>query len=135
MTELDPLIRIGGVLHFTILIASAMVPRVLDWRAGLASVGEFMRKLVWVYGSFIAGVIAAFGILSGCLPASLASGTPLARSVCGFIAVFWIARLFVQFFVFGKAPIVKGTMLRIGYHGLTVVFVYLSAVYTAAAVG
>ena len=29
------LIRIAGVLHFGILIASALVPQVLDWRADL----------------------------------------------------------------------------------------------------
>ena len=34
--NLELLIFTGGVLHFGILLASAMVPKVLDWKASLA---------------------------------------------------------------------------------------------------
>ena len=34
--HLELAIRLGGCVHFCILIASAMVPRVLDWRGRLA---------------------------------------------------------------------------------------------------
>jgi hypothetical protein len=58
------LLLVGGLLHFVILIASALTPRVLDWRANLAALHPFLRRLFWVYGSFIVLVIVSFGALT-----------------------------------------------------------------------
>jgi hypothetical protein len=128
------LILIGGVLHFGILIASACVPQVLDWRKELAKLDPLSRQLVWVHGAFIVLVIVGFGVLSVALPAELANGTLVARGVCGFIALFWIARLGVQFFVFDAKAYLGNWLLRLGYNGLTVVFMYHAVVYGLAAV-
>jgi hypothetical protein len=83
------LIFIGGILHFGILLASAMVPKVLDWNASLEKLDGLFRQLVWVHGVFIVFVIVGFGLLSITCAADLASGTPLARAVCLFVALFW----------------------------------------------
>ena len=127
------LILIGGVLHFGILLASALTPRVLDWRHELAKLDPLTRQLVWVHGAFIVLVIVAFGVLSVTLPRELAAGTWLARSVCGFIALFWIARLVVQFFVFDAKAYLGNAALKLGYHGLTCVFAYHAVVYSITA--
>src|SRR5947209_15010089 len=95
---------IGGFLHFVILIASALTPRVLDWRANLARLHPFLRRLFWVYGWFIVMVIVTFGVLTLLNAHELASRTLLARSMCAAIATFWLARLVVQFFVFDARP-------------------------------
>ncbi len=126
-------ILIGGVLHFGILIASACVPHVLDWKQSLARLDPLLRQLIWVHGAFIVLVIVGFGIFSVALSAELASGTPLARAICLFIAIFWAARLAVQFFVFDAKPFLRTAFLKIGYHGLTIVFFYLAIVYSIAA--
>ena len=131
--NLELLIFAGGVLHFGILIASAMVPEVLDWKGSLAKLDGLFRQLVWVHGAFIVLVIIGFGLLSVALADDLASGTPLARGMCLFIALFWAARLVVQFFVFDAKPYLKTTLLKAGYHGLTVVFIYISVIYALAA--
>ena len=131
--NLPLLILIGGVLHFGVLIASACVPQVLDWRQSLAKLDPLSRQVVWVHGAFIVLVIIGFGALSVALPAELASGTPLARAVCLFIAIFWAARLAVQFFVFNAKPHLKNAFLKLGYHGLTMVFIYFTVVYLVAA--
>ena len=47
------ILRGCGLVHFSILVASAMVPRVLDWRTHLAPLHPFLRRLLWVYGVFI----------------------------------------------------------------------------------
>ena len=124
---------IGGVLHFVILIASALTPRVLDWRANLASLHPFLRRLFWVYGSFIVFVIISFGTLTLLRADELASTLPLARSVCAMIALFWLARLAAQFFVFDARPFLTTAFRRVGYHGLTVVFSALVFIYGCAA--
>jgi hypothetical protein len=132
--NLPLLILIGGILHFGILLASGAVPQVLDWRRELCKLEPLSRQLVWVHGAFIVLVIIGFGLLSVALPAELAAGTLLAHCICFFIALFWAARLTVQFFVFDARPYLRTTFLRIGYNGLTAVFIYLAIIYSIAAV-
>ena len=127
------LLFIGGVLHFGILFASALVPRVLDWRSALRKLDPLSRQLVWVHGLFIVLVIIAFGVLSVGFPHELADGSRLARAICAFIALFWTCRLVVQFAVFDARPYLKSVLLAIGYRGLTAVFCYLAIVYAWAA--
>lgn len=133
MIDLESLVFIGGILHFGILLASAMVPQVLDWKGSLDKLDTLSRQLIWVHGAFIVFVIIGFGVLSLLFSDDLVTGTPLARGVCLFIALFWIARLVVQFFVFDAKPYLKTPLTKIGYHGLTVVFTYHAIVYTLAA--
>ena len=121
---------IAGVLHFGILFASALVPQVLDWRTSLRALDKLSRQLIWVHGLFIVLVIVLFGVLSIVFRNDLVDGTPLARGVCALIAVFWAARLGVQFFVFNAGPYLKTPTLKLGYHGLTIVFAYHVAVYS-----
>lgn len=133
--SLQSLIVISGVLHFGTLLASAAVPQVLDWRRELGKLDRLSRQLIWVHGLFIVLVIIGFGTLTFFWPAELASHTPLARAVCGFIALFWGARLGIQFFVFDAKPYLKNWLVRIGYNGLTMVFIYQTAVMSWAAGG
>lgn len=127
------LLLIGGLLHFVILIGSAITPRVLDWRTNLRTLHPFLRRLFWVYGSFIVLIIVSFGTLTLLRTDELASTAPLARSVCAIIAIFWLARLAVQFLVFDARPFLTTSFRRIGYHGLTLLFSALVFIYGSAA--
>ena len=75
------------------------------------------------------------GIASAHPDLDLARGTALARAVCGFIAFFWSFRLVWQFFVYDVKETIQANTrwLWVGYHGLTVVFLYFAIVYGAAA--
>jgi hypothetical protein len=126
-------LQFGGALHFVILIASALTPRVLDWRTNLAALHPFLRRLFWVYGCFIVLVIVSFGVLTLLHADELASGAALPRSVCAMIAIFWLARLGLQFLVFDARAFLTTTFLRIGYHGLTLCFTTLVFIYGCAA--
>jgi len=125
---------IGGIVHFGVLSASALVPRTLDWRGELAKLHPFLRKLVWVYGAFIVLVIVGFGVISLTCASELASGTPLARAVCGFVAIFWLARVLVAALVFDARPFLRNALLKIGYAVLNAAFVYLTIAYGVAAI-
>ena len=131
--NLATLLLFGGVCHFGILTASALVPRVLSWRDELRKLQPLCRHLVWTHGVFIVLVIAAFGLISVAAAADLAAGSRLARLVCGFIAAFWLARLAIQLFLFDPTPFLTTRWRRLGYHGLTAVFAYLGVVYAYAA--
>lgn len=135
MTSLESLLIIAGVLHFGILSASFVVPRVLDWRGQLARLPAIFRQVVWVHGAFIALIIIGFGAISLLLPGELAGRSLLARWVCGFIALFWGTRLVLQFAFFRPGELLKNRLLKVGYHGLTCVFAYFVAVYGLAAAG
>jgi hypothetical protein len=132
MKVLEALLITAGWLHFAILMASALTPRVLDWGTNLASLPPLLRRLFWVYGGFIVLVIIGFGTLTLLYAPLMAAGEPMARALCGFIAFFWLARLAVQFWVFDARPFLTTSLLRVGYHALTLAFAYMAAVYGAA---
>jgi alginate O-acetyltransferase complex protein AlgI len=133
MLTLAWLLRGAGGVQLAILAAALQVPRVVGFRQNLASVTSFFRRLVWVYGVFIALVIGGFGAVSLLQANALAAGTPLARAISLFIAIFWLVRLAVQLFVFDARPFRNSRFLTFGYHSLTVAFVYLALVYLSAA--
>lgn len=132
---LAKLIFIGGILHLGTLIGSAQVPRELDFKNELPKLAPLTQHWIWTAGGYIVLNILAFGLLSLLMNDELASGSMLARAICGFIAVFWGIRLAIQFFVFDAKPYLKNWFLRLGYHGLTIVFTYHTLVYGWAAFG
>ena len=127
------LVALGGICHFGVLIASALVPFVLDWKRTLAELPKLDRQLVWVYGGYVVLMIVAFGLLSVTVPHLLTDGDPLGRIVCGFIATFWGIRLGLQWFYLDSREHLTTWWLSAGHHLLTVVFTFLTVVYAWAA--
>lgn len=132
--HLETFLRLAGLGHFVILTASALVPKVLDWKTALKPLPPFLRTLFWVYGIFIVLTIISFGTLTLLHADAMALGDPVARSVAAVIAVFWGARLIVQLFVFDARPYLTNVWLKLGDHLLTLAFVFFTLVYAAAAV-
>lgn len=128
------LLQFAAALQSLILIASALTPRLLDWRTNLAALHPFLRKLFWVYGTFIVMIIIAFATLTFLHADAMAAREPVARSLCVFITIFWGARLFVQFAIFDPRPFLKNWFYKLGYHALTVIFAFLVFVYGKAAI-
>lgn len=129
------LLRIGGVVQLGILLASALVPGKLKWRTDLAELPALSRQLIWVHGGYIVLTIAAMGLLSLCEAAQLAEGGLLARTICGFIAVFWGIRLMIQLALFDGRPFLTSRLFKVGYHALTVAFICLTAIFGWLALG
>lgn len=130
---LENALRLAGLGHFGILVASALVPKVLDWKNALRPLPPFLRTLFWVYGVFIVLTIIGMGTLTLVNVHAMASGEPVARSLAAFIALFWSARLLVQFLVFDARTYLTNGWLKLGYHVLTVAFIVLPAIYLTAA--
>jgi alginate O-acetyltransferase complex protein AlgI len=126
-------IRAAGILHFGILLAGALLPFVLDWRSELMRVSAMTRHIIWTHGSFIVMVIVGFGATSLLLADELAGGSVLGRAICAFVAAFWATRLVLQFILFDARPYLTNWFLRLGYHGLTIVFAYFALTYGWAA--
>lgn len=134
MNLIIPALQLAGLLHFAILVASFLTPSALQWSENLKPLPPLLRQLFWVYGAFIVLTIVSFGTVTLLHAPEMVDGAPLGRSLSVVIALFWTARLVVQWFVLDAKPFLTRPLYRIGYHLLTVAFVYLSAVYWLAAI-
>jgi hypothetical protein len=133
MTTLATLILICGGLHLCLLIAGAMVPRVLDWRRTLAPLDPLSRQIIWIHGAFIVFNIVGIAAVSVTQAGALAGGSTLARSICGFVAFFWGVRLMLQLLVVDARHHLTTWFRTAGYHALTLLFATFTVVYGWAA--
>lgn len=131
--NLTLMLQIAGLLHLGLICAGALMPRAVNLPANLAPLPPFIRRLFWVYYSFIALSLVSFGAITITLAGTLASGSTLARAMCGFMAAFWTVRLIAATFVFDVRPYLTNTFWKVGYHATNVVFIYLPIVYAYAA--
>lgn len=128
MPSLATLIFVAGLMHFGILIASALVPFRLDWKNELASLSKLHWQMYWVYGGYVVMSIIAFGVISVTNAQELAEGSGLARAFCGYVCFFWLVRLGLQAVLDVKQHL-TAWWLTAGYHTLTVVFFVLMLIY------
>jgi len=134
MPELLPkLIFFAGVGQLLVLIASAQVPFRLNWREIFQPLPKLHRQMYWVYGGYVVLAIVAQGLVSVLAADELASGSGLARGVCGYMAVFWGVRLALQGILDVHEHLTRW-WLRAGHHLLTVFFAYFTVVYALVAV-
>jgi hypothetical protein len=130
--KLPLLLQIAGILHLGLAAAGATMPRVVKLNEHLAGLPPFIRRLFYVYFSFIALSLVGFGALTFFCADTLAAGGPLARGVCLFLTAFWTVRLIAAAFIFDVRPYLTSGLLRLGYHATNLVFIYLLAVYVLA---
>src|SRR5882724_4655251 len=126
------LIFVAGVCQLGVLVASALVPFQLKWKTELAVLSRLHRQMYWVHGGYVVLAIVAFGLISIFNARELASGSGLARSVCGYIAVFWGIRFALQW-VFDVKEHLSNWWLRLGYYVLTILFAGFTLLYGFAA--
>lgn len=124
----------AGLGQLDVLVASALVPIRLQWKVTLAPLPRLVRQLFWIYGGYIVLTIVSLGVVSLTRSEDLASGTPLARLVCGYAALFWGVRLTLQPLL-AVEPFLTTRWLRAGYHLLTFLFVTFTLVFGWGAVG
>ena len=133
INTLTVLLKVAGLLHLGLICAGLLMPKVVGLREHLATLPSFIRRLFWVYYSFIGLCLVSFGLLTFTLAGTLAAGGTLARALCLFLAAFWTLRLIAATFVFDLGPYLTNFPKRIGYHATNVAFVYLPVIYLLAA--
>jgi hypothetical protein len=125
---------LAGVAQLGIAAFSLLIPRLLGWRDETARLKPLTRQVFWTYASYILGFHVAFGLLSLLAPAALLEGTLLARVVCGFIAVYWLVRLTLQFVAYDRSVAAGRPLFRFAEAAYVSAFAYLVLVYGATAV-
>ena len=127
------LLVLAGLGQLALALASLAIPRILRWREETAKLRPLTRQVFWTYAAYIFSFHVAFGLLSALAPDWLLDRTPLARAVAGFIAVYWGARLALQFFCFDRSERPPGALGKLAEAALVTLFLCLTVVYSAVA--
>jgi len=123
------ILKLTALTYLGLLAAGLLMPGVVGLRQHLLSLPTFIRQLFWVYYAFVGLSLVCFGLGTFFLADQLASGTPLARAVCGFLALFWSVRLVAGTFVFDLRPYLTTRWRRMGLAAANIVFTCLPVVY------
>jgi len=128
--QLDILLRIAGLAQILLVAGSFAIPRVLNWRNELAKVQSLIKQMFWTYAAYILVINLCFGLLSLLDYKELLNGSTLALLVNGFIALYWISRILIQFFYFDRTNFPAGKWNKLAEILLVALFVFLSITYS-----
>jgi len=130
--SLRALLIAAGFGQLALAAASLAIPRVLGWRDDTARLRPLTRQIFWTYAAYIWSFHICFGLLSALAPEWLLERTPLAAAVCGFIAVYWGARLVLQFALLDRGSAPRGPLFVVAEVALVSLFVGLATIYGTA---
>jgi hypothetical protein len=131
---LQTMLLIAGWGQLGLALGSLAIPKLLQWPDDLASLKRLTRQVFWIYAMYIWSSHAAFATVSILARRALTDGSPLAACVTAFIAVWWGARLVIQFAVLDRCSVPAGGVYRWGEVALVTLFVGLTSIYGCAAV-
>ncbi len=123
---------VAGIEQLLLALGSLAIPRVLRWSKDLERVRPLTRQVFWTYAGYIWTTNVCFGLVSVVMPGALSDGSRLATAVSGFIAVYWLARIVIQFVYFDRSDAPRGAIFKILEAMLVAVFVSLTLVYGLA---
>jgi hypothetical protein len=131
--KLELALKFAALTHLGLIAAGALMPRATGLWKECARLPAFPRTLFRVYYAFIGLCLVSFGLGSWVFAGELASGTPFARALCGFLAAFWTIRLIAALLLDVK-PYLVNRWWRLGYALTNVVFTTLPFIYAWGAV-
>ncbi|MEP6614241.1 MAG: hypothetical protein ABJA76_20200 [Mucilaginibacter sp.] len=129
---IQQLISLAGLAQITLVIGSPFIPKALGWKGELAKVQPLIKQMFWTYAAYILVINLCFGLLSIFDYKELTNGSNLATIINGFIAVYWISRVLIQFFYFDRSNFPVGKWNKLAEVILILLFISLSAVYSLA---
>lgn len=128
-TVLEMALRGVGAGHLALCAGSLFIPSALGWKQGLAGVPTLIRQMFWVYAAYVFGFHVCFGLLGLFGTHLLLDGSMLAALVCGFVCVYWVARLVVQFAYFDRKSMPRAGPYRLAEAGLVLAFAAFAGVF------
>ncbi len=128
-TLIERLVVAAGFGQLGIVLASLGVPRALEWGKELTRLRPLNRQIFKVYAGYIFTTHIAFVLISLLGPQLLCDGSPLAAAVTGYMAVYWGARLLLQFVFFDRSDTPRGSIYFAAEVLFVIIFIGLTAVY------
>ena len=119
---------ICGILQIGLAILHIIFPKYFNWKQELASLSLINRQIMYIHTLFIAIAVGLVGILS-ITEAEALVNTSLGQKICLGFGLFWLIRLFVQFFGY-SSKLWKGKPFETVVHIVfTVLWIYLTTVF------
>ena len=125
--------KVIGFLLIALALVHSIFPKYFNWAEELKSLSLINRQMMAVHTFFIALVVFLMGLL--CLQSSTELiETKLGKTITLGFGVFWIMRLFVQFFIY-STKLWKGKVFETAIHILfSILWIYLSTVFIWASI-
>jgi hypothetical protein len=124
------LIRIAGLVHLIFIAANLALPRILDFDGNLKQVPPIIRQIFVIHHAYIMLILGFFACLCLFFTRDLAGGSRLGTVLAAFMAVFWLARIPIQFFFYDERVRREHPT---GHYAFSFALISLSAVLSAAA--
>jgi len=123
-------LKLSGILLMILALVHIGFPKYFKWKTEFGTISLVNRQMMYIHALFIAIVLFMMGIL--CLVSSQdLLHTNLGKRICLGLGIFWLIRLWVQFFGY-SSRLWKGKKFETGMHVLFIVFwIYLSTVFIA----
>jgi len=119
----------AGLALVVLSIASFWIPKALQWREKLADLTPLLRDMFWTYSIYIWASHVFFAVLALGYRDWLLGQSGAAALISGFIALWWLARLAMQFFGFNLSEIEDSWQNRMAKHLLTALFIFLTVIF------
>src|SRR5476651_358497 len=108
LLNIQKLVWIAGLAQVVLAAGSLAIPKILKWHAELAKVQPLIKQMFWTYAAYILVINLCFGLVSVFDYRELTNGSSLSKMITGFIAVYWISRVLIQFFYFDRTNFPAG---------------------------
>ena len=127
--SLHTFVVLAGVGQLALAAGSLAIPRILGWKEDTQKLKPLTRQVFWTYAGYIWTTNVCFGLVSTLGAGYLLDGSPLAAAVCLYIAIYWGARLIIQYTYFDRSGAPQGRLIKLGEVALVSLFAYLLLVY------
>lgn len=125
-------LRVVGALLLLLGISHAFFNRYFGWENDLKSVSLLTRQVFFVHNFFIGLGVALAGAGSFFCAGALLRRGALSRAILAGMVIFWLCRLFVQFFTYDSATW-KGDRFRTVMHvAFSTLWCYIIGTYGIA---
>ena len=123
-------LKIIGILLMALALVHIIFPKYFNWKKELSSLSLMNREMMMIHTFFIALTVFMMGLL--CLVSSAEMvHTEFGKKISLGLGVFWMIRLFIQFFGYSK-DLWKGKMFETLVHIVfSLLWMYLTAVFFA----
>lgn len=126
-------LRVVGTLLLLLAALNLTLPRRFHWREELARLSLLNRQIFIVHSLFIGLIVVMMGMLSLVFTRALLTPTPLSAVVLIGLAIFWTARLIVQWFVYDRALWRGNRMHTVVHYVFTAMWLYFAWTFGWAA--
>ena len=121
-------LKLTGFVLIALGLFHVFFPKYFKWKEEFSRVSMINRQMMYVHSFFIAFVVVLIGLLCVTSATDLLK-TPLGKKISLGISIFWITRLFIQFFGYSTS-LWKGKTFETGIHILfSILWTGLSAVF------